>query len=110
MRASGQTCPGGGQQFGRPEDVDPQNLARVLPALPDVCQGSEVVHGVRCDVRHHPVDRCAVGDVGLDVDDRDLVAAVLQVRGEPLAHEALAARDERPHVAEPYCDAARATS
>jgi hypothetical protein len=32
------------------------------------------------------------------------------MRGEPLAHETLAARDERPHVAEPYCDPARATS
>ena len=102
--------PGGGQQLGRAEHVDPQDLARVLPALTDVRQRGQVIDGVGRDVRHHPAHGRAVGDVGLDVDDRDLVAAVLEVRGQPLAHEALAARDQRPHVAEPYCDAARATS
>ena len=70
----------------------------------------QVVDRIRDDVGHDPPDGGAVGDIRLDVDDRDLVAPILEVRSEPLAHEALPAGDERAHAAEPYCDAASATA
>ncbi len=48
--------------------------------------------GIGNHVGHDATNRRAVGDVGLDVDHRDVIAVILEVRGQPLTHEALATR------------------
>ena len=92
---------GGRQDLRRAEHVDAQDLAGVLPALPHVRHGGEVVDRLGHDVGHDPAHRGAIGHVRFDVDHRHLIAPVFEVRSQPMAHEALAAGDQRTHARNP---------
>ena len=98
----GPTLTGGGQQRGGTDHIHLQDLQWVLPRLPHVGQGGQMVDGVGSGGGHRPEQRHRIGDIDLVVDGDHLITLLSQVIGEPGADESSASGDQRAHDRSPY--------